>query len=37
LDEAIARHSKIESFLQQDINARANLQESLGDLSTLFE
>jgi flagellum-specific ATP synthase len=37
LDEAIAKHDKIDSFLQQDIKERAGLQESLGQLSALFE
>ena len=36
LDEAIALHTKIESFLQQDINARAGIQESLRQLTALF-
>jgi flagellum-specific ATP synthase len=36
LDEAIARHSKIESFLQQDITERSGIDESLGQLSALF-
>ena len=37
LDEAIAKHDKIESFLQQDISERAGLAESLGQLSALFQ
>jgi len=37
LDEAIARHSKIESFLQQGIHECANVNESLGRLSSLFD
>lgn len=37
LDEAIARHDKIESFLQQDISERANVTESLGQLTALFQ
>ena len=37
VDEAIAKHSKIEQFLQQDINESASIQESLGQLTTLFE
>lgn len=36
LDEAIARHPKIEKFLQQDINERAGISESLTQLSALF-
>src|SRR5207247_4583618 len=30
LDEAIALHTKIESFLQQEISEQAGMQESLG-------
>jgi flagellum-specific ATP synthase len=37
LDEAIARHAKIESFLQQDISQRAGVAESLGQLTALFQ
>jgi flagellum-specific ATP synthase len=37
LDEAIARHDKIESFLQQDISERSNVTESLGQLAALFQ
>ncbi|RJG05958.1 flagellar protein export ATPase FliI [Noviherbaspirillum cavernae] len=37
LDEAIAKYTKIESFLQQDISEQAGLTESLGQLSSLFE
>ena len=37
VDEAIARHAKIEHFLQQNIIERAGIQESLGQLSALFE
>ncbi|HEX7633650.1 MAG TPA: flagellar protein export ATPase FliI [Noviherbaspirillum sp.] len=37
LDEAIAKHEKISSFLQQDISERAALAESLGQLSALFQ
>lgn len=37
LDEAIARHAKIESFLQQGINECANVTESLGQLASLFD
>jgi len=37
LDEAIKLHSKIESFLQQDILERAGIQESLGQLTALFQ
>ena len=36
LDEAIARHDRIESFLQQDITERAGVTESLGQLTSLF-
>ncbi|CAN5235116.1 flagellar protein export ATPase FliI [soil metagenome] len=36
LDQAIALHTKIESFLQQDINERASIEESLGQLTALF-
>ena len=32
LDEAIAKHDKIEAFLQQDISERAGLDQSLGHL-----
>ncbi len=37
LDEAIALHPRIESFLQQDIPERAGISESLGQLAALFE
>ena len=37
LDEAIALHPRIESFLQQDIPERADISESLGQLAALFE
>jgi flagellum-specific ATP synthase len=37
LDEAIARNAKIESFLQQDISERANVAQSLGQLTALFQ
>jgi len=37
LDEAIARHSKIESFLQQDIQERADIAESFAHLSEVFQ
>ena len=36
IDEAIARHSQIEKFLQQSINERAGIGQSLRELSTLF-
>ena len=36
LDEAIALHGKIESFLQQDIGERAGIQQSLSQLTALF-
>ncbi len=37
LDQAIAMHSRIESFLQQDITERAGIQESMGRLASLFQ
>jgi flagellum-specific ATP synthase len=37
LDEAIAKQTKIESFLQQGITERAGIQESLGQLTALFD
>ena len=37
LDEAIALRAKIESFLQQEISEQASMQESLGQLTSLFE
>jgi flagellum-specific ATP synthase len=37
LDEAITLHAKIESFLQQDINEQADIQQSLGQLTTLLQ
>jgi flagellum-specific ATP synthase len=36
LDEAIARHGRIEAFLQQGITEQAGLEESLGQLTGLF-
>ncbi len=36
LDEAIARHTNIEAFLQQDILECANVSQSLGQLTSLF-
>ncbi|MBS0308715.1 MAG: flagellar protein export ATPase FliI [Proteobacteria bacterium] len=36
LDEAIALHPKIETFLQQDIPERADINESLSQLTALF-
>ena len=36
LDEAIAMNQKIEAFLQQGINERSGIQESLGQLAALF-
>ncbi|OWW18809.1 flagellar protein export ATPase FliI [Noviherbaspirillum denitrificans] len=36
LDEAIALNPRIESFLQQGIHERSGIQESLGQLATLF-
>ncbi len=36
LDEAIAMNSRIEAFLQQGIHERSGIQESLGQLATLF-
>ncbi len=37
LDEAIAKHGKIEAFLQQGIFEQASLNESLGELTALFD
>jgi flagellum-specific ATP synthase len=37
LDEAIRLRAKIESFLQQGINEQAGIQESLGQLTALFQ
>jgi flagellum-specific ATP synthase len=37
LDQAIALHPRIESFLQQGINERAGIHESLGQLTSLFQ
>lgn len=37
IDEAIARHTRIEQFLQQDITEQAGLEESLGQLTSLFQ
>lgn len=37
LDEAIALHARIETFLQQGIHECANVNESLGQLASLFE
>jgi flagellum-specific ATP synthase len=37
LDEAIKLNPKIEAFLQQDITERSDINESLGQLSTLFD
>jgi flagellum-specific ATP synthase len=36
LDEAIAKYTNIEAFLQQDISEKASLEESLGQLTSLF-
>jgi len=36
LDEAILHHQKIEQFLQQGIHERSGIQESLGQLTSLF-
>lgn len=36
LDEAIARHSRIEAFLQQGIGERSGITESLHQLTALF-
>lgn len=36
LDEAIALHPRIESFLQQGITERSGINESLGQLTALF-
>ncbi len=37
LDEAIALHARIESFLQQDIHECASVDESLRQLASLFD
>ncbi|HCE09570.1 MAG TPA: flagellum-specific ATP synthase FliI, partial [Oxalobacteraceae bacterium] len=37
LDQAIALNTRIESFLQQDIAERADVPESLGRLTALFQ
>src|SRR5471032_171984 len=37
LDQAIALHEKIEAFLQQQITERVSMDESLGELTALFE
>ena len=37
LDQAIALYPNIESFLQQDILEQAGIQESLGQLTALFQ
>ncbi len=37
LDQAIALYPEIESFLQQDISEQAGIQQSLGQLTALFE
>ena len=36
LDEAISRYQEIEQFLQQSIHDRVSINESLGELSSLF-
>ena len=36
LDEAILRHEKIEQYLQQSINERVGIEQSLRELSSLF-
>ncbi len=36
LDQAIALMSSIETFLQQDINEKVDINQSLGQLGTLF-
>lgn len=36
LDEAIIRHHEIEQFLQQSIHERIGIEQSLGELSSLF-
>jgi flagellum-specific ATP synthase len=36
VDEAIARHTRIEQFLQQGITEKTGLEESLGQLTSLF-
>jgi flagellum-specific ATP synthase len=37
LDQAIALHEKIEAFLQQQITERVSMDESLGQLTALFD
>ena len=37
LDEAIKLQSGMEAFLQQGINERSDVQESLAELSALFQ
>ena len=36
LDEAIMKHHEIEQFLQQTIHERISIEQSLGELSSLF-
>jgi len=36
LDEAIAKNSQIEAFLQQEILEKVSIPQSLGELSALF-
>jgi flagellum-specific ATP synthase len=36
LDEAIAKNSQIEAFLQQGILEKVSIPQSLGELSSLF-
>jgi len=37
LDIAIGKHEEIAAFLQQDINERADIDQSIQQLSTLLE
>jgi flagellum-specific ATP synthase len=37
IDEAIARNPRIEHFLQQDVQERASIAQSLAELSALFQ
>ena len=37
LDQAIVLHDRIENFLQQQITERVTMDESLGQLTSLFD
>jgi flagellum-specific ATP synthase len=37
LDEAIIMHQEIEQFLQQSIHEKISIEQSLGELSSLFD